>query len=442
MTARKPDVRLTGGVKIVSTTSPAETTATATEETSSEGSNRKEAVRRWVGVAALVCLLVWPVLAGAPMLLVGVAALLLAVMLHELGHLLAARWCGMKVTDYYLGFGPKLFSFRRGETNYGVRLVPAGGYVNIIGMHSGVDVDPADEHRTYRAASFPRRAITISAGSLMHLLLAVLLLLVAHVFIGTQAYADDRWQVTEVAETLEGGPSPASVAGLLPGDQVVSVNGTPTPTWQAMREELTARAGQDVTLGVERGDSLLTLQTTLAGDGPAAGFLGVQLELVAQRETQLPHVAAWSAGRDFVSGVWLTVSSLGRLATSVPEVVDAVVSPPNDPTANENLDTRPLSVVGLVNIGSDPDWSVAQLLTLFALVNVFFAMFNMLPLLPFDGGHLAVAVYERWRERGGKERHLVNMRRLVPLTAAGMLLIVLLGLGAIYLDIANPVDFG
>src|SRR4029077_3094058 len=105
-------------------------------------------------------------------------ALIAMVMIHELGHFLTAKWAGMKVTEYFFGFGPKLWSIRRGETEYGIKAVPLGGYVRILGMSNLEQVDPADEARTYRQKSYPRRLSVAVAGSFMHFVIAFLLLVV------------------------------------------------------------------------------------------------------------------------------------------------------------------------------------------------------------------------------------------------------------------------
>lgn len=377
------------------------------------------------------------------MLLAAIVALVVAVLLHEAGHLLAARRCGMRVNEYYLGFGPKLLSFRRGDTTYGVRLIPAGGFVTIAGMHAGEHVDPADEHRTFRSASFPRRALVLCAGSAAHLLLAVVVLAAAYVTVGRHSASPSNWEVSEVVPVLDSGTaSPASTAGLQQGDKIVSVAGTETPTWQAMQDAIAAHPGQPVTLGIERDGSTLVVPATLATNSDGEGQLGIRIGLTVQHDTLAPHTAAATAVTDLGRGVVGSLLGLWQFASNIPQVVDVVVSPPNDPTTNDNIETRPVSVVGLTQIAANTSFSAAQLLALYALVNVFFAVFNMLPLLPLDGGHLAVATYERWRERGGRERHMVDMRKLAPLQAAGLAVFMLLGLGAVYLDIANPLNLG
>ena len=147
-----------------------------------------------------------------------ILAIVLMIFLHELGHYLAARWSGMKVTEFFIGFGPRIWSFRRGETEYGIKAIPAGAYVKIPGMTSLEDVDPADEARSYRQAPFHNRLAVAVAGSTMHFLVAFLLLIVQFAFIG---HPDgDRWQIGNISPG-----SAAQAAGLHEGDRLVRFDG-------------------------------------------------------------------------------------------------------------------------------------------------------------------------------------------------------------------------
>src|SRR3712207_5048135 len=126
----------------------------------------------FVGLALILALFALAGIAGGLNLLVIIAAIVVMIFLHELGHYLTAKWAGMKVTEFFIGFGPRIWSFRRGETEYGVKAIPAGGYVKIIGMHNLEQVDPADEARTYRQQPFWRRLSVAVAGSTMHFIIA------------------------------------------------------------------------------------------------------------------------------------------------------------------------------------------------------------------------------------------------------------------------------
>ena len=151
-----------------------------------------------------------------------VAALVAMIMIHELGHFITAKMSGMKVTEYFLGFGPKLWSIRKGETEYGVKAIPAGGYVRIIGMNSLETVDPQDEPRTYRQGKFYQRVIVTSAGSVMHFVMAFLLLWSLFSFVGIPN--NSKVEIAAVSR-FDNSVAPAAKAGLQPGDIIDSANG-------------------------------------------------------------------------------------------------------------------------------------------------------------------------------------------------------------------------
>src|SRR4051812_3107095 len=140
------------------------------------------------------------------------------IFLHELGHYLTAKWAGMKVTEFFLGFGPRLWSFQRGETEYGIKAIPAGAYVRIIGMSNLDEVEPEDEDRTYRAKPYWRRVSVAVAGSTMHFLLALVLILTVFVGFRTIDVSSDEWTFATVS-------GPAEAAGLRPGDRILTIDG-------------------------------------------------------------------------------------------------------------------------------------------------------------------------------------------------------------------------
>ena len=173
-------------------------------------------------------------------LLVVIVALIVMIMLHELGHFVTAKWSGMKVTEYFLGFGPRLWSFRRGETEYGVKALPLGGYVKIIGMSNLKEVPPEDESRTYREQPFHNRLIVAVAGSAVHFILA--LLLIFTIFVGYGQAQTNKVQV-QALTVWQGPPSPARAAGIQPGDVIVSINGHPVTNVDQVSDVTRVSAG-------------------------------------------------------------------------------------------------------------------------------------------------------------------------------------------------------
>ncbi|WP_419910945.1 M50 family metallopeptidase [Candidatus Poriferisodalis sp.] len=415
----------------------------STDEFGSEAAQhstaQSPAVRRLGWIAALVVLVYlawqWPLAVGAAAVLAGV------LLMHELGHYVTARAVGMKVTDFFLGFGPRLWSTRRGETTYGLRALPLGAYVRIIGMSSADVVEPTDERRSFRAQSYPRRLLVVCAGSLMHLCMALVAFGLLHSVVGAPDYGSNRWQVAEVMSTRDGVVLPASAAGVEVGDRVVSVNGVATEDWNDFVSQIQSRPGEQVLLEIERDGVNRSVETTLAANPETGtGLLGVRAEAATLYETAPLPAAIGRSFADLSTSIANSVTGIWMLISNFDDVVDRILSPPGDPSANEDLSTRPLSVFGIVQVGSDASWGWSERFALFALVNVFVGVFNMIPLPPFDGGHAAVATYERWRERGGRARYMIDPRALAPLAIAVVALLTFLGVGLLYLDIANPIN--
>lgn len=393
------------------------------------------------GLSLLVGLCVLAAWWGSIALLIGILAVLGAIVVHELGHLLTARWSGMKVTEFFVGFGPSLWSIRRGEVTYGVKLIPAGGYVRIIGMNAADEVAPEDEHRAFRSKSYAKRAIVLAAGSATHFIMAFVVLVALHSLIGWPTTHETQWEVGDAPAVLsDGSTGAAHAAGIAAGDRIVAVNGNQVETWDDFVDEIRPRASQEVLVEFERDGQAMVVPVVLGTSAEGHGRIGVAYGSVTTNVRSSFGAAIVQSTVDFADAVWLQARGLWSLVTNLGDVADAVASLPGDPSANDNLEARPVSIVGLVDFGASDHLSVSSRLLLFALFNIFIGVLNLLPLPPLDGGHLAVATYERWRERGGRERHLVDMRRLMPVVWTVFAFLVALGLGSIYLDIANPLN--
>jgi membrane-associated protease RseP (regulator of RpoE activity) len=373
-----------------------------------------------------------------------VVALVIAfvVFAHELGHFIAARITGMKATEFFLGFGPRLFSFRKGETEFGVKPILAGAYVKLVGMTNLDDVEPGDESRAYRRQSYPKRLLVASAGSLMHFLLATLGLLVLFSLMGEPVVREDRWEVASVMEqNSDGSMTAAARSGIRPGDRIASIDTVATTRWTELVEIVRDRPGKVVQIEVIRDGTTFFVDTALGKDSEGRGLLGIG----GQKSTELikygPVSATQKTFTEFASMVGHSLQGIWSIVTNLGEVVDRILSPPNDPNANDNLETRPVSLVGAVQIGASDQLSGSERMQLFVAFNIFIGVFNLLPFLPLDGGHIAIATYERIREGSSGRRHIIDTSRLLPITYAVVAFLAFFGLGAIYLDIANPLGF-
>jgi membrane-associated protease RseP (regulator of RpoE activity) len=419
--------------------------------------DRRRVVQLLVVLAVLVGL---ALLAHAGYVLVVIAALVLIVMLHELGHFATAKWSGMKVTEYFLGFGPRLWSIRRGETEYGVKAIPAGGYVRIVGMTTAEEVEELDEPRTYRRATFPRRLAVGVAGSAMHYVMAFLLMFGFFAFVGVAPTSG-----AEVAGlySFASGRTPAQLAGLQAGDVFVSFDGHAVTDQTQFQDFVRAHAGTSLTLVVRRDGRLVTLHVTpvdgrhvsqqgshtpLESGKSPVGVIGIILEAAGNNQTYgFFGSIAQATGQmgvlttDTVTGVGQVFSPHG-IATMFHDLATSTSSAPQTPAQQAADADRPVSVVGVVQIASQAaSQDIGELLFLLAYVNIFFGLFNLFPMLPLDGGHVAIAVYERIRSRRGR-RYFADVQKMMPYAYAFLLIIGFFFISGLYLDIVSPIHVG
>jgi len=389
---------------------------------------RRKAVRGGILLAAGVAVAV----ALRPSIWVSLAivfGLIATIMLHELGHYLAAKRAGMKVTEFFLGFGPRLWSVRLGETEVGVKAVPAGGYVRIIGMNNTETVDPADEARTYRASTTPRKLAVVLAGITVNLLVAFVL--VYAILVGRGL---DRLTTT-VERAVPG--MPAREAGIRAGDRIVAIDGSPTPRWEDVTNAIRAGDLRPRRVTVERDGRrrVVTVTPELTAGAPRIG-----VEARTETERVQPVAAVARSAQFLWNGTLATVDALGRVfSPSGIERYGRTVTEPNG-RGGFASDERPVSVIGIVAEGSGlVNGNVWMLLALLAAVNVFLALFNLIPLPPFDGGHAAVALYEAIASRITRRRVVVDYRKLMPVAVTVFMLLLVFGLSTMYLDIRKIV---
>jgi membrane-associated protease RseP (regulator of RpoE activity) len=361
-------------------------------------------------------------------------AILSIILIHEAGHYLVARAFGFRVLEYFVGFGPKLWSFRRGEIDYGVKAIPAGGYVKIAGMdpfHD--DVPPGDERRAYGARPRWQRALVISAGPLAHLLVAGIIF---SFLLWTTGEIDrtTRSVVAEVPPTLDGLPSPAAEAGIRPGDEIVRLGDLDHPSVSAIGPYVTTHANGAIPVQLLRDGRMLTVEvrpiTVHPGTEQASVRLGIGLGPVPLGI--LPSIRGGFAdvGKYSLASVRQIGHAFGP--QGVARVVTLLF------TGAERSPEDVASVVGVSQqvgaIGSRGNW--AAFLWVFAYVTLFIGIVNLIPLPPFDGGHLAVLAVERVRGR------TIDLRRIVPVAAVVMLLLGFFVISTAILDVVKPVPIG
>jgi membrane-associated protease RseP (regulator of RpoE activity) len=390
-------------------------------------------------------------------ILIFIAALLLSVMLHELGHFLTAKKFHMRVTQFFVGFGNTLWSTFRGETEYGVKSLWVGGYVRISGMTSMEDVDPADEPRSFRAKPGWQRIIVLAAGSFMHFVLAMVLFFILALAIGqansnTNLVSGITPCVPSSVNALDSsnpcssgnlGKSPAELAGIKPGDRIVSVAGRPVHTWDQLHTVLTGvSAGTTIQVVVQRAGHNVDLYLKPAKiPGRSVPFLGVDAATVYQTSG---FFGSWGyAGDQFADTLTSTGAALGKLPSALPDLFSA--------NRSHTEAGQVTSIVGVGQVTGDVvaaalPWQAKAFVVLYliASLNILFGVFNLLPLLPLDGGHLAVVIFERlraWFNRliGRPDPGLVDMQRLAPVSLLMFALLAGFTLLFVAADIFNPV---
>ncbi|MCH7669934.1 MAG: site-2 protease family protein [Acidobacteria bacterium] len=406
--------------------------------------------------------------------------IMVMIVVHEGAHFVAAKMFKMKATEAFFGFGPKLWSITRGETEYGIKAIPLGGYVRIVGMNPLEEVDPAEEHRTYRGKPFWQKSVVVLAGIASHFVVAFFLFIIAALMFGTLSptltieavsevfvsgsaseplvlFNDDRVVTVDgvpLAEFLSVDPdvgdlidvvvirdgaevtlatdqmiliAPAGGVDIRPGDLLTAVNGVPLATWDEFVDIAHLRPNLETAITVERRGELIEVVVTLAErevDGEVQGFLGVAP--VQERES-LTLVEGVKTGTGFlVTTTKDAVVGLASLVTAVPKLIGGAFSG-DGPPANE---IRPISPIGLVRIAGPIEIAVGLL----ASVNIFVGILNLFPMYPLDGGHFVVALFEKVTGRHP------DVQKLAPYAGVVLVFLVVLGLYGVFLDIFDPLE--
>jgi membrane-associated protease RseP (regulator of RpoE activity) len=376
-------------------------------------------------------------------LLIFLPFLTLVIAIHELGHFGFARRFGMKVTEYFVGFGPwKLWSKRKGELEYGVKPIFIGGYVKIAGMNPFEENPPEDAPRLYGSKPIWQRAITIFAGPASHFVVAALIFAVMLSIYGDPTAAPaSPLVIAEVEPTLNGDVSPATEAGIEPGDRLVRLGGTDEPTSEQMTAIVTNHIedhpGEPLEVVVERGGELVSLEVVpeLARvEGETRGRMGVIVSPPAYDPEPVGIGPALVGGVELVGfSVEESFSQIGRVFG--PQGVGRVFSLLFNDEERQPDDAA--SIVGIsqqVGVISGESNAVENLLFLFGFVTVFVGLINLVPLPPFDGGHLLMLAIEKVRGKA------VDMRTLIPISAAVMAFFVMFVGATIVLDVTKPIS--
>ena len=391
--------------------------------------------------------------------LIVIVAILVVIMIHEAGHFFVAKAFGFKATKFFLGFGPRLWSIKRGETEYGIAAIPAGGYVKIVGMNPYEEIPPEDRPRAYPNKPKWQRALVVLAGPATHWVVAFLLFAVATMTIGIET---DRVtnQVNAISVRTEGSTerTAAAEAGIRPDDRIVAINGNPTPEWEQIQTYIRSHPDEAATLTIERdgeerdvdvhfGTAIFSAEgEVVAYGGPGEsvravregeqlfGFLGVEPARYFDKQSFLGAMS--SAGGAVVDSTARSFTGIGRIFSTVfnGELLGEVAGSGE----RELSDDSAVGIVGFVRFAGDI-FALGRLHDLIAMIaqfTILIGLMNLLPLPPLDGGHLAVLAYE---QASGRQ---VDVRKLIPVAAAVIAFFLVLFFAVLYLDIFRPLSTG
>jgi membrane-associated protease RseP (regulator of RpoE activity) len=426
--------------------------------------------------------------AGVVLFTIGVAA---SIGLHEIGHLVPGKLYNVKITQYFVGFGRTVWSRRRGETEYGVKAIPLGGYVKLVGMlppapdqdpekvrssNTGIfaqlvsdarsaeyeHVSPEDHDRLFYRLPWWKRVVIMGSGVTINLVLALFLFAVVFIGYGTIEPTTTVRSVSQCVKVVQidhpagtcgsdDPVTPAVTAGLRPGDRIVEFNGTAITSYDQLQRLIRGNGAGQAVIGVERDGDRRTLHTSTALNGLPSfddphktvdgGFLGIRPTQHRVRQ-DIGYVGSF-----MVDGTWQTLKSIGAMPHKVYHVTRAALG-------LEKRDANsPMSVVGAGRVAgefaSDDANSLADrffsVLLLLAGLNLFLGLVNLVPLPPFDGAGIATTLYEAARRGiarlfGRPDPGAVDAAKLLPVTYVVASLLLLMTVILVYADIVAPVQ--
>ena len=367
-----------------------------------------------------------------------VLALLTSVMFHELGHFLTARKFGMRVSEFFVGFGRRIWSITRGETEYGIKAIPAGGYCRIEGMTPTDEMPAGEDHRAFFRASSLRKLIVLGAGSTAHFILGFLLIFSIFFAVGYTT-------ITPVVAQVATG-SVAETAGFKAGDEILSIDGDDVNKWSEDAAKIAQSKGSLMSFVVLRDGKKITIEAAPLYNSEAKRYmLGVITALGTERDGFLESTAQAS------KATWVLTKESAKSLVALPSKVPQLF---RETFMGEERD--PNGLVGVVGaarvsgqaVGSDKLNSNERLSTFILLVaslNIFVGLFNLLPILPLDGGHMAVAIADEVRALFARLRRKprpapIDVNVLTPVTGVVVVLLIILTVVLVLADIINPVS--
>lgn len=368
-------------------------------------------------------------------------ALLFSVMVHEFGHYLTARRFGMRVSEFFLGFGKRIWSYQRGETEFGIKAIPAGGYCRIEGMTPDDEMPDGESHRAFYLASSAKKLIVLGAGSFLHFILGYLLLLLLLVGVGVN-------QVLPVIDSVSAN-SAAAAAGFQKGDEIIAIDGDRSTDWQDQLDKIRNSKGRDLTFTIKRDgieqQIIAAPRMTDIDDGTSRYVLGIINEFGTKRLD--PVTSVTTSAKLTWSFTTASAKALVQLPTKIPALWGQTFG------GEKRDDNGLVGIVGVARVSGQAAASgelstserIGTFILIVASLNIFVGLFNLLPILPLDGGHMAVAIADEIRAfiarlRGRARPAGIDVKVLTPVTTVVFVILALLTVLLLIADIFNPIS--
>lgn len=351
------------------------------------------------------------------------------VVLHELGHFIAARRSKIAVTEFFVGFGPKLYSFKKDNTEYGLKALPFGGYVKIPGMDETDETIGYEENQLFHQAKWTTKLYISLSGILVNFIIAWIILFFV---INVNGISRPTLEIFSIGDSVVNNTeSPSEKAELLPGDIIYEFDNNPVQTWEELVLIIENNPDRNVEIKYIRNGNTYSTQTTLEKRTVGKvgyGYLGISPNIIISK----PSLS---------ESIFYTFETEYRMTLAAVEGIFTLLSPSNIKTllgtySGEIVpdEVRPLSPIGLAQAGSQiASYGYTNLFSLLAFVNVFLAVFNSVPLIPLDGGRVVLALIEGFT---GKK---ISDKKMYPIAIVVIAIFIFLGITAFYLDLTQPI---